>query len=110
LAAALAHGPAVLALDEPTVGQDRATWAAVAGLLLAARRAGVGVLLATHDSRLVACLDPDRSYRLDDGRIVATATDPVAAGRGPSAAGPGAGGLAAVPPGAARREVTGDRD
>ena len=31
LAGAVAHGPAVLVLDEPTVGQDRLTWAAVAG-------------------------------------------------------------------------------
>ncbi|MDH2444297.1 ATP-binding cassette domain-containing protein [Amnibacterium sp. CER49] len=57
LAAALAHGPAVLVLDEPTVGQDPGTWAAVAGVLLAARDAGVAVVVATHDPLLAALAD-----------------------------------------------------
>ncbi|MGI3780215.1 MAG: ABC transporter ATP-binding protein, partial [Janthinobacterium lividum] len=52
LAAALAHDPDVLLLDEPTVGQDRHTWAAVAGVLDAARRGGAGVVATTHDHRL----------------------------------------------------------
>ncbi|MGZ4695829.1 MAG: ATP-binding cassette domain-containing protein [Oryzihumus sp.] len=62
LAGALAHGPAVLVLDEPTVGQDRLTWAAVAGVVLAARDAGLGVVVATHDPHLVAVAD--REVRL----------------------------------------------
>lgn len=57
LAGAMAHGPAVLVLDEPTVGQDRRTWAAVAGVILAARDAGVAILLATHDPLLVELAD-----------------------------------------------------
>jgi energy-coupling factor transport system ATP-binding protein len=105
LAAALAHGPAVLALDEPTVGQDRATWAAVAGLLLAARRAGVGVVLATHDARLVARLAPDQLCRLQAGRTV---PDPARPGAGADARpGPDADG---APPRPRHVEVTGGRD
>jgi energy-coupling factor transporter ATP-binding protein EcfA2 len=49
LATALVHGPAGLLLDEPTVGQDRNTWAAVAGMCLAAREAGVAVGVSSHD-------------------------------------------------------------
>lgn len=71
LAAAVAHGPAVLVLDEPTVGQDRATWAAVAGLVAAARAAGVAVLACTHDQLLVRTV-ADRETRLADGRVVAS--------------------------------------
>lgn len=53
LASALAHGPRFVAFDEPTVGQDRHTWAAVAGLIAAARGGGAGVVLSTHDETLV---------------------------------------------------------
>ena len=68
LAAALAHGPAVLLLDEPTVGQDRTTWAAVAGVLAGARAGGVGVGVATHDATLVTAL-ADHRVHLVDGRV-----------------------------------------
>jgi energy-coupling factor transporter transmembrane protein EcfT/ABC-type iron transport system FetAB ATPase subunit len=53
VAAALAQGPQVLLLDEPTLGQDRRTWAAVAGAIRAARDGGTAIALATHDHRLV---------------------------------------------------------
>jgi len=68
LAGAIAHGPSVLVLDEPSVGQDRLTWSAVAGVLVAARDAGVGVVLATHDPLLIALAD--RRITLRAGRIV----------------------------------------
>jgi energy-coupling factor transporter ATP-binding protein EcfA2 len=57
LAGAIAHGPSVLVLDEPTIGQDRLTWAAVAGVVMAARDAGTAVVLATHDPLLIALAD-----------------------------------------------------
>ncbi|MGH3503894.1 MAG: ABC transporter ATP-binding protein [Nocardioidaceae bacterium] len=59
VAAALAHGPAGLLLDEPTVGQDRRTWAAVLGAVQAARTAGSAVALATHDPAAVRTLADD---------------------------------------------------
>ncbi|WP_226343773.1 ABC transporter ATP-binding protein [Agilicoccus flavus] len=54
VASALVHGPGLLGLDEPTVGQDRHTWAAVAGLAGAAADAGLGVVVSTHDGDLAA--------------------------------------------------------
>ncbi|NAZ84937.1 ATP-binding cassette domain-containing protein, partial [Kineococcus indalonis] len=72
LAGALAAGPAVLLADEPSVGQDRRTWAVVAGLLLAAARDGAAVAVSSHDEPLVRRLDPDGSaaVRLHAGRRV----------------------------------------
>lgn len=68
LAGAIAHGPSVLVLDEPSVGQDRSTWSAVAGVVSAARDAGVAVVLATHDPQLIALAD--RRIVLSAGRVV----------------------------------------
>jgi energy-coupling factor transport system ATP-binding protein len=58
LAAALAAGPALVLADEPSVGQDRGTWAVVAGLLAAAARDGAAVAVSTHDGALVQTLVP----------------------------------------------------
>ncbi len=72
VAAAAVHGPAGLLLDEPTVGQDRNTWSAVAGLCVAARAAGAAVAVASHDSEIVDALQatgPAALLRLRDGRL-----------------------------------------
>lgn len=71
VAAALVHGPAGILLDEPTVGQDRRTWAAVAGLCVSAGQAGTAVAVATHD-RMTADLlgaDPGCTLTLVNGRV-----------------------------------------
>lgn len=68
LVGAIAHGPSVLVLDEPTVGQDRLTWAAVAGVITASRDAGLAVIVATHDPHLIQLAD--RVIRLERGRVV----------------------------------------
>ncbi len=70
LAAALVHGPCGVVLDEPTVGQDRHTWAAVLGTVAALRESGVAVGLSTHDELAVATL-ADSVLRLDFGRAAA---------------------------------------
>lgn len=59
VAAALTNGPYAVLLDEPTVGQDRLTWAAVVGAVSAARSAGSGVAVATHDSLAIDVLADD---------------------------------------------------
>jgi energy-coupling factor transport system ATP-binding protein len=53
VASAIAHAPALVLADEPTVGQDRLTWAAVMGILEAARAEGSAVLVTTHDGGVV---------------------------------------------------------
>jgi energy-coupling factor transporter ATP-binding protein EcfA2 len=59
LACALAHGPEAVLLDEPTVGQDRRTWAAVAGICSAARSGGVALAVASHDRRILDAIVDD---------------------------------------------------
>jgi energy-coupling factor transport system ATP-binding protein len=60
----LAHRPAMVLLDEPTVGQDRNTWAAVAGTLRGLAAGGCGVAVATHDQALVGSV-ADRETTLE---------------------------------------------
>lgn len=57
LATALAHWPMALYLDEPTVGQDRESWAAIVGAILSAKKSGAAITLATHDPELIAIAD-----------------------------------------------------
>ncbi|STD05928.1 Putative HMP/thiamine import ATP-binding protein YkoD [Dermatophilus congolensis] len=52
VASAVLHGPGFVALDEPTVGQDRGTWAAVAGVMSVMCQVGAGVVVASHDRSL----------------------------------------------------------
>jgi energy-coupling factor transport system ATP-binding protein len=57
MVSALVHQPAVLLADEPTVGQDRLTWAAVTGVVTALSDAGSAVVVTTHDDDVVALAD-----------------------------------------------------
>lgn len=66
LAAALAHRPGVVLLDEPTVGQDPQTWAAVVGWIIASRDAGATVAVSTHD----ADLPTDIELRMREGALI----------------------------------------
>ena len=87
VAASVLHGPPVLLADEPTVGQDRRTWAAVVGLVAAYRTAGGAVVAATHDTHVI-----DRAttvHRLDppaeEGPPPPAAATPLVARCGPLA-------------------------
>ncbi|MGA8047078.1 MAG: ATP-binding cassette domain-containing protein [Dermatophilaceae bacterium] len=57
VATALVHRPRMVLADEPTVGQDRRTWAAVMGLLESARRSGTALGIATHDPAVIGRAD-----------------------------------------------------
>lgn len=54
VAAAVVHHPSLVLADEPTIGQDRHTWAAVVGVLEAVKAAGSAVVVATHDDAVMA--------------------------------------------------------
>ncbi|WIB33862.1 ATP-binding cassette domain-containing protein [Curtobacterium sp. MCSS17_005] len=92
IASVIAARPPVVVLDEPTSGQDRATWQAVIGRLGALADAGTAVVAVTHDRDLVRALDADevvlgpdgaRSVERDQGRSNATIpeTGPTAGSR-----------------------------
>ena len=68
--AALATAPRVLALDEPTFGQDPMTWRELADLVLELRESGHGIVAATHDDRFCDVVS-DCTLHLDHGRAVA---------------------------------------
>lgn len=73
LLAGLLHRPALLLLDEPTVGVDRDSRARFYALVDDLRAGGVGVLLATHelDEAAAHC---DSVVVLDRGVVVAAGT------------------------------------
>lgn len=87
VAAAVAHHPAIVLADEPTVGQDRLTWAAVMGVLLSVREAGSAVVVTTHDDGVRARVDSVRHLAAPE--VAATAEplrrQPLAARAGPLA-------------------------
>jgi energy-coupling factor transport system ATP-binding protein len=71
LAAVLEGGPpAALLLDEPTRGMDHARKDALARRLRALARAGVAVVVATHDAEL-AVAAADRAVLLGKGEVIA---------------------------------------
>ncbi|WP_022902413.1 ABC transporter ATP-binding protein [Curtobacterium sp. B8] len=59
IAAVVAARPPVVVLDEPTSGQDRATWESVVRHLGALADAGTAIVAITHDRDLVRALDAD---------------------------------------------------
>ncbi|MFX4273238.1 ATP-binding cassette domain-containing protein [Propionibacteriaceae bacterium Y1685] len=75
LAAVIAHGPAVVLLDEPTVGQDRHTWAAVRQVIDQLRDEGCIVVAATHDEDLITLAD--QRWAIGSERVTATTVDHV---------------------------------
>lgn len=66
VASAVVHEPSLVLADEPTVGQDRLTWAAVVGVLEAVRSTGSAVVVATHDDALRVRSDEVRLMRAPD--------------------------------------------
>ncbi len=67
LARTLALGPALLLLDEPTGHQDDDHVVLVLEVLREAAAGGTGILVATHDERVIA--RADRTVRLVDGSV-----------------------------------------
>ena len=65
--------PAVLCLDEPTRGMDRAAKATLAAELLTRANAGTAILVATHDPEFAAAV-ATRAILLADGQVLADAT------------------------------------
>jgi putative ABC transport system ATP-binding protein len=73
IARALGFDPAVILADEPTASLDTASGWRVAGLLSdLARRHGRGVVIVTHDTRLLGFAD--RAVEIEDGRIITPGT------------------------------------
>ncbi|HZC28077.1 MAG TPA: ABC transporter ATP-binding protein, partial [Actinopolymorphaceae bacterium] len=68
VATALATGPQVLVLDEPTFGQDRRTWLELLHLLADLRDDGHALACVSHDLAFVAAL-ADRRVEVRDGRV-----------------------------------------
>jgi energy-coupling factor transport system ATP-binding protein len=70
VATALAAGPSVLVLDEPTFGQDARTWEEMLSLLAALRDSGRAVCFATHDRDFARALaDKTLHLRLPNAEI-----------------------------------------
>lgn len=70
VATALSAAPPLLVLDEPTFGQDAATWRELLGLLAAVRDEGSGLFLVSHDAEFVAAL-AGRTLTMADGFLCA---------------------------------------
>lgn len=70
VAAALARRPRLLILDEPTFGQDRRGWEAMAAIVDELVGEGTAVIAATHDARFAATV-ARRRIEMADGWVVA---------------------------------------
>jgi putative ABC transport system ATP-binding protein len=72
IARALAPDPKIVIADEPTVALDGPTAKSVMALLREYVSAGTGVLLVTHDARIVE--ETDRVIEIEDGRVARDGT------------------------------------
>ncbi len=70
LASVLASEPRILALDEPTIGQDARQKRALAELLMELNASGCTVICITHDIEFVIEYFP-RTIAMSDGKLVA---------------------------------------
>jgi len=86
IARALAGAPALIFGDEPTAALDRQTGLEVVELLKRQVNGQCGVLLVTHDPRLLPFAD--RLIEIDDGRILRDETRPPSGPAGPAQADP----------------------
>jgi len=68
MASILTLEPALLVLDEPTMGQDWGSLSRVMDFLAELNGHGQAILLITHDHKLV-CRYADRILSLEDGRV-----------------------------------------
>jgi ABC-2 type transport system ATP-binding protein len=84
LVAGTLHRPALLVLDEPTVGVDHESSERLEALLRDLRASGTGILVATHDLAEASRVC-DAVLVLDRGRVVAQGTivELIAAGGAP---------------------------
>jgi energy-coupling factor transport system ATP-binding protein len=69
VATALARRPRILLLDEPTFGQDRHGWEALASILDELVEQGTAVLAATHDERFASRVGR-RRLQMADGWVI----------------------------------------
>ncbi len=60
VAAMLATGPQVMVLDEPTFGQDAATWAQLVAIIASLRDEGAAVVAISHDEQVLTALHARR--------------------------------------------------
>ncbi|WP_091228051.1 ABC transporter ATP-binding protein [Microbacterium sp. 3J1] len=65
VASALATRPRMLVLDEPTFGQDAATWAELVALIARLRDEGTAIVAISHDEAVLAAL---HARRVEVGR------------------------------------------
>jgi energy-coupling factor transport system ATP-binding protein len=70
VATALARRPRILLLDEPTFGQDRRGWEAIAAIVGDLVDEGTAVIAATHDERFATRV-AQRRVEMADGWVVA---------------------------------------
>ncbi|MDN5964029.1 MAG: ATP-binding cassette domain-containing protein [Actinomyces sp.] len=97
VATALISAPAVVVLDEPTFGQDRATWLELVGILREAVEAGTTLVSITHDRSFVEAMGEEVIDLADvgwDPRVQGEAEDRAGS---PSSASPSSGSRSSAP-------------